>query len=62
MADFPRRMRDWLYNIMRDLADRKELPSHFLKMELEAVNNHTRRWMNSAIWKWCDLDGHPPDR
>jgi len=62
MADFPRRMRDWLFNIMRDLADRRELTPHYLKMEREAESNLTRRWTNAAIWKWCDLDGHPPDR
>lgn len=62
MADFPRRMRDWLFNIMRDLADRQELPSHYLKMQREAETNLTLRWTNAAIWKWCDLDGHPHDR
>lgn len=62
MIDFPRRMRDWLFNIMRDLADRQELPTHYLKMQREAETNHTLRWSNAAIWKWCDLDGHPHDR
>lgn len=62
MSDFPRRMRDWLFNIMRDLADREELTPHYLKMEREAETNMTRRWSNAAIWKWCDLDGHPHDR
>ncbi|XP_067010558.1 SPARC [Anabrus simplex] len=62
MADFPRRMRDWLFNIMRDLADRQELSAYYLKMEREAETNLTRRWTNAAIWKWCDLDGHPHDR
>lgn len=62
MADFPRRMRDWLFNIMRDLADRKELPKHYLKLEREAESNLTLRWANAAVWKWCDLDGHPHDR
>lgn len=62
MADFPRRMRDWLFNVMRDLADRKELPAYYLEMEKEAEQNLTRRWTNAAIWKWCDLDGHPHDR
>lgn len=47
---------------MRDLADRQELTQHFLNMEREAENNMTRRWANAAIWKFCDLDGHPPDR
>lgn len=62
MLDFPRRMRDWLFNVMRDLADRQELPQHFLKMQREAETNMTLRWTNAAIWKWCDLDGHPHDR
>lgn len=62
MSDFPRRMRDWLYNIMRDLADRQELTPHYYKMEQEAETNMTRRWSNAAVWKWCDLDGHPHDR
>ncbi|XP_043281097.1 SPARC isoform X2 [Venturia canescens] len=62
MLDFPRRMRDWLFNIMRDLADRHELPDHFYKMQREAETNLTLRWSNAAVWKWCDLDGHPHDR
>ena len=55
-------MRDWLFNIMRDMADREELSPHYLKMEKEAETNFSRKWTNAAIWKWCDLDGHPHDR
>ncbi|XP_039750877.1 SPARC [Pararge aegeria] len=62
MADFPRRMRDWLFNIMRDMAERRELTPHYLRMEREAESNLTRRWTNAAIWKWCDLDAHDNDR
>jgi len=62
MDDFPRRMRDWLFNIMRDMADRDELSPFYKEMEREAESNMTRRWTNAAIWKWCDLDGHPHDR
>lgn len=62
MSDFPRRMRDWLFNIMRDLADRQELTPHYLTMEREAESNLTRRWANAAVWKFCELDGQPPDR
>ncbi|CAG9854193.1 unnamed protein product [Phyllotreta striolata] len=62
MADFPRRMRDWLFNIMRDLADREELTPHYLNMAREAESNLTLRWTNAAVWKFCELDGHPPDR
>jgi len=62
MADFPRRMREWLYQIMQDLAEREELSPHFTKMIKEAETNMTKRWSNAAVWKWCDLDGHPHDR
>lgn len=62
MVDFPRRMRDWLFNVMRDLANRDELTGHYMEMEMEAETNLTRRWTNAAVWKWCDLDGHPHDR
>jgi len=62
MEDFPRRMREWLSNVMRDLAEREELPSHYINMEQEAETNMTRRWAVAAVWKWCDLDGHPHDR
>jgi len=62
MEDFPRRMREWLYHIMQDLAEREELNVHFTKMMKEAETNMTKRWSNAAVWKWCDLDGHPHDR
>lgn len=62
MSDFPRRMRDWLFNVMRDLAGRHELSQHYMQMEREAERNLTKRWANAAVWKWCDLDGHPHDR
>lgn len=56
MEDFPRRMRDWLFNVMRDLVEREEINDHYKAMELEAETNLTRRWANAAVWKWCDLD------
>lgn len=62
MADFPRRMRDWLFNIMKDMADREELSPHFMKLQREGETNMTKRWTNAAVWKFCDLDGHPADR
>lgn len=61
LSDFPRRMRDWLFNVMHDLAQRNELPEAYLELEHEAETNLTKRWTNAAIWKWCELDGHPHD-
>lgn len=62
MVDFPRRMRDWLFNVMRDMAERRELTPHYLRMEREAEADLQRRWANAAIWKWCDLDAHDKNR
>lgn len=62
MGDFPRRMRDWLFNVMNDLAQNEEFPEQYKTLQAEAETNLTRRWTNAAIWKWCDLDGHPHDR
>jgi Fe2+ or Zn2+ uptake regulation protein len=59
MLDFPRRMREWLFNVMNDLAGRQELSPYYIEMSHEAETNLTRRWVNAAIWKFCDLDkGH----
>jgi secreted protein acidic and rich in cysteine len=55
-------MRDWLFYIMRDLADRHELSEHYMMLEKEAENNLTRGWINAAVWKWCDLDAEDNDR
>lgn len=62
MADFPRRMREWLFQIMQDLAEREELNPHFTRMIQDAETNMTKQWSNAAVWKWCDLDGHPHDK
>jgi len=64
MSDFPRRMRDWLFNVMRELADRRELSPHYLQMEREAerATSDSQKSVAAAVWKWCDLDGHPNDR
>jgi len=62
MADFPRRMREWLFHIMQDLADREELSPHFKNKMNSAETNMTKLWSNAAVWKWCDLDGYPHDR
>ncbi|GIZ01940.1 hypothetical protein CEXT_386531 [Caerostris extrusa] len=62
MEDFPRRMREWLFNIMKDLAQRAELDDKYLELELEAEKDLAKKWANAVIWKFCDLDSHPFDR
>lgn len=61
MKDFPRRMREWLFNVMQDLARRAELDEAFVHLEKEA-EKMDKKWINAVIWKFCDLDTHPHDR
>ncbi|XP_037084136.1 SPARC-like [Pollicipes pollicipes] len=61
MNDFPRRMREWLFNVMKDLAERQQLSPLYSEMEQEAEQDEQKRWVNSAIWRWCELDSHPVD-
>lgn len=61
MGDFPRRMREWLFNVMKDLAERQQLSPLYREMEQEAEMDEQKRWINAAIWRWCELDSHPVD-
>ena len=36
LVDFPRRMREWLYHVMQELSERKELSYYYQEMEKEA--------------------------
>ncbi|XP_067133435.1 SPARC-like [Centruroides vittatus] len=62
LEDFPRRMREWLFNVMQDLARRAELKEPYIQLENEAEKASSRKWVNAVIWKFCDLDVHPHDR
>lgn len=62
MEDFPRRMREWLFNVMQDLARRHELNEPYKQLEEEAETMQSRQWVNAVIWKFCELDSHPHDR
>jgi len=62
LADFPRRMREWLFAVMRDMAARNLLAGQYARLEKEAEQDSARKWTNAVVWKWCDLDGQPRDR
>jgi hypothetical protein len=55
MKEFPNRMRDWLYLVMEELADRDDLNEPAKKLADEA-RRHNKRWVLPVIWKFCDLD------
>uniref|UniRef100_A0A1I7YYF7 EF-hand domain-containing protein n=1 Tax=Steinernema glaseri TaxID=37863 RepID=A0A1I7YYF7_9BILA len=63
MAQFPARMADWLFQVMRELKKRREL--HKLEWEeliAEAENDDEKRHVYPVIWKFCDLDVKPHDK
>lgn len=62
LADFPRRMREWLFAVMQDLARRDELNDYYTQLERLAEEDLSLKWANSVIWKFCDLDSQPEDR
>ncbi|XP_013789003.1 SPARC-like isoform X2 [Limulus polyphemus] len=62
MGDFPRRMREWLFAVMQELARRNELDKYYMKLEEEAEQDLSLKWVNAIVWKFCDLDAHPEDR
>ncbi|KAI7697588.1 Sparc [Sarcoptes scabiei] len=50
LDDFPRRMRDWLDNIIS-----------YSKIKVDNPDV-THKWIDAIIWKFCDLDKEPHDR
>ncbi|KAG0730077.1 Secreted protein acidic and rich in cysteine [Chionoecetes opilio] len=62
LEDFPRRMSEWLFHIMRDMADRETLSEHYVRLEREAEEDPKKQWSYAVVWKWCELDSHPKDK
>ncbi|OQV24785.1 SPARC protein [Hypsibius exemplaris] len=64
MADFPRRMGDWLFQIMKELAKRDELAPQYRKYEKRSEGNYQpgQPLPHPILWKFCDLDRVPNDR
>ncbi|RCN33206.1 Kazal-type serine protease inhibitor domain protein [Ancylostoma caninum] len=63
MAQFPERMADWLFQVMKELKKRREL--HKLEWEeliQEAEADDEKRHVYPVIWKFCDLDIKPHDK
>lgn len=62
LEDFPRRMSEWLFHIMRDMAQRHTLSEHYVRLEREAEEDPKKQWSYAVVWKWCELDSHPKDK
>ncbi|XP_055346429.1 SPARC-like [Paramacrobiotus metropolitanus] len=64
MADFPRRMGDWLFQIMKELAKRNELAPQYRKYEKRSEKKYQpgQPLPHPILWKFCDLDKLPSDR
>lgn len=57
--EFPQRMRDWLFRIMRELANREQLDDYLDLLETARTDD---KHADAVIWKFCDLDIDPEDR
>ncbi|XP_076455366.1 SPARC-like isoform X2 [Babylonia areolata] len=56
---FPGRMREWLYVVMQQMAQRAKIPDYLdMLEEARKEANHS----HAVIWKFCDLDVDPYDR
>lgn len=71
LSDFSRRMSEWLFVVMRELAERNTLAERFRVLERKAVRIYEERDDDDAdspapphpiLWKFCDLDRPPSDR
>ena len=64
MADFPRRMGDWLFQIMKELAKRNELEPQYKRYEKRSEKKYQPGMPlpHPILWKFCDLDKGPNDR
>jgi len=63
MLQFPARMADWLFQVMKELKKRREL--HKLEWEeliSEAETDDDKKHVYPVIWKFCDLDIKPHDK
>uniref|UniRef100_A0AAF5PIF4 Follistatin-like domain-containing protein n=1 Tax=Wuchereria bancrofti TaxID=6293 RepID=A0AAF5PIF4_WUCBA len=63
MVQFPTRMADWLFQVMREMKKRREL--HNLEWEeliAEAESDDEKKHVYPVIWKFCDLDIKPHDK
>lgn len=59
LQQFPGRMRDWTFVVMKEMARRNELGDYIpLLKNANADDHHT----DAVIWKFCDLDVQPQDR
>jgi hypothetical protein len=63
MSQFPERMSDWLFQVMKEMKKRREL--HNLEWEelvSQAESDDEKRHVYPVIWKFCDLDIKPHDK
>jgi hypothetical protein len=49
-------MREWLFHVMKELADRHELDKQLVEKLSYAESVLNKKWARAAVWKFCDLD------
>eukprot|EP00918_Siedleckia_nematoides_P001496 GHVU01003558.1.p1 GENE.GHVU01003558.1~~GHVU01003558.1.p1 ORF type:complete len:258 (-),score=37.00 GHVU01003558.1:397-1170(-) len=57
MLEYPERLREWLYLVMQELTERKEITGTAAKWAEDAKQDTSdKHWVLPVIWKFCDLD------
>ncbi|MFH4973363.1 hypothetical protein AB6A40_000072 [Gnathostoma spinigerum] len=63
MEQFPARMADWLFQVMRELKKRRELNNmEWEELIAAAEQDDEKKHVYPVIWKFCDLDIKPHDK
>lgn len=63
LEQFPQRMSDWLFQVMKDLNDREQLHGDdWINMLTEAESDEHLKHVYPVVWKFCDLDAKPHDK
>lgn len=63
MKQFPERMADWLFQVMKEMKKRQELHGEkWLSLLDEAESDDEYKHVYPVLWKYCDLDRKPHDK
>jgi hypothetical protein len=63
LSQFPDRMADWLFQVMKDLNARRELHgAEWVDLIQQSEQDDHLKHVYPVIWKFCDLDKKPHDK
>ena len=58
LEDFPRRLREWFFLVMEEMAQRNLIPDRLVQMVRQGKHLERDKVL-PAIWKFCEMDSQP---